>query len=204
MKKIFLITTVVFCSLTLFAQRGVISLNLDAGYTFHDEVNFDIGYVDFGAAFQYGGGFEFFASDTKSFDIKYTRMDNQIMAYRGLEQINKDKDKGSVNYILFNGNTYFGGDPFAKARPYAGLGLGMGVIGLDGSTTTKFAWDAKLGVKIQTESAVAVKLQAYMQSIVGTAGSDIWYSWYGPVSVPDYVALWQFGFTGILCFDFKK
>jgi opacity protein-like surface antigen len=204
MKKILLITTVVFCSVALFAQRGTISLNLDAGYTFHDEVNFDIGYVDFQAGFQYGGGLEFFASDNKSFEIKYLRMDTHIPAYLGSVQVNEGNDKGSVNYVLAGGNTYFGQDPYAKAVPYGGLGLGLGIIGVDGGTTTKFAWDAKLGVKIQTASVVSVKLQAYMQSMIGTVGSDVYYSWYGPVAVPDYIALWQFGFSGILCFDFKK
>ena len=152
------------------------------------------------------GGLEFFASDNKSFDVKYLRMDTHIPIYLANtnEPLNSGEDKASVNYILFGGSNYFGQDPDAKARPYAGLGLGLGIIGLNGTNTTRFAWDAKLGVKIQTQKAVALKLQAYMQSMVGTAGSDVWYSWYGPVAVPDYVALWQFGFSGILCFDFRK
>jgi hypothetical protein len=204
MRKTLLITSIIFCTVALRAQTGTISLNLDAGYTFHDEVDFDAGYADFQAGFQYGGGLEYFASDNKSFEIKYLRMDTHIPAYLGNAQVNEGNDKGSVNYVLVGGNTYFGQDPYATAVPYGGLGLGVGIIGLDGSTATKFAWDAKLGVKIQTASVVSVKLQAYMQSIVATAGSDIWYTYYGPVAVPDYVSLWQFGFSGILCFDFTK
>jgi hypothetical protein len=206
MKKLLLITSVVFCSVVLFAQRGTISLNLDAGYTFKDQVNFDLGHAVVEAGFQYGGGLEFFASDNKSFEIKYLRMDTHIPAYAASSglQVNINNDKSSVNYILFGGNTYFGQDPDAIARPYGGLGLGLAVVNFDGTNTTNFAWDAKLGVKIQSQKVVSLKLQAYMQSIVGTAGSDVWYGYWGPVVVADYVAIWQFGFSGILCFDFSR
>ena len=32
-----------------------------------------------------------------------------------------------------------------KHSPYGGLGLGVGVIGVNENTATKFAWDAKAG-----------------------------------------------------------
>lgn len=206
MKKIVLIATVLFCSVALYAQRGVISLNLHAGYTFQDQLNFDVGHAVVESGFLYGGGLEFFAADNKAFDIKYLRMDTHIPLYtlNENEPINVGEDEASVNYVLFGGNNYFGMDPDAKARPYGGIGLGIGIIGYGGENTTHFAWDAKLGVKIQTQKALAVKLQAYMLSMVGTAGSDVWYGYWGAYAVPDYVALWQFGFSGILCFDFKK
>jgi hypothetical protein len=121
-------------------------------------------------------------------------------------QINNDEDsKGSVNYILLGGNTYLSSDPDAKVNPYGGLGLGVGVLGANDKTATKFAWDARLGVKIKTASVVSLKLEAYMQSIISTFGSDIWYGYYGGAYVvPDYATLWQFGFSGIVCFDFKR
>ena len=96
-------------------------------------------------------------------------------------------------------------DPDAKARPYGGLGLGVGVIGVNESTATKFAWDARLGVKIKTASVVSLKLQAYMQSIISPFGTDVWVGAGGyACAVPDYATLWQFGFTGVVCFDFKR
>jgi hypothetical protein len=207
MKKILLITSIVLCVIALRAQPGTISLNLDAGYTFHDEVNFDAAYTDVQAAFRYGGGIEYFADFNKSFTLKYHRMDTYFPLYRANgEQINSDADsKGSVNYILLGGNNYFGSDPDAKARPYGGLGLGIGVIGVNDNTATKFAWDARLGVKIKTASVVSLKLEAYMQSIISTFGSDVWIGYGGyAYAVPDYATLWQFGFTGILCFDFRR
>ena len=206
MKKILLITSFVLGILTLQAQPGTISLNLDAGYTFQDKVNFDAAYTEIQAGFRYGGGIEYFADFNKSITLKYHRMDTHFPLYRqNGQQINSDKDsKGSVNYILLGGNTYFG-NMDAKARPYGGLGLGVGVLGVNDNTATKFAWDARLGVKIKTPSVVSLKLEAYMQSIISTFGSDVWIGYGGyAYAVPDYATIWQFGFSGILCFDFKR
>jgi len=209
MKKIFLITCIVLCTAALQAQPGTISLNLDGGYTFGDNVNFDLASANVEAAFQYGGGIEYFSDFNKSFELKYSRMDTHMPLYdRSGDPFNEDNPnpKGAVNYILAGGNNYFGNDPDAKARPYFGLGLGVGWLNVDGnSSTAKFAWDAKLGVKIKTSSVVSIKLQAYLQSIVSTWGSDAYYSYYGTVYyAPDYVTLWQFGLGGVLCFDFKR
>jgi hypothetical protein len=205
MKKTLLITSIVLCTVAMRAQPGTISLNLDAGYTFGSTVNFDAAHAHVDAAFQYGGGLEYFTDFNKSVEVKYDRMDTYMPLYRANgEQYNKGSDKGSVNYILLGGNNYFG-DPDAKARPYGGLGLGVGVIGVDGNTATKFAWDAKLGVKIQASPVISLKLQAYMQSIVSTFGSDVWIAPGGVAyAVPDYATLWQFGLGGVICFDFKR
>lgn len=206
MKKIILIISISICSVALQAQPGTISLNLDAGYTFQSKVNFDAAYTEVQGAFRYGGGIEYFADFNKSITLKYHRMDTYFPLYtQAGVRINPDNDyKGSVNYILVGGNTYFG-DMDAKAQPYGGLGLGVGVIGLNESTVSKFAWDARLGVKIKTASVAAIKLEAYMQSIISTFGSDVWVSGGGVAyAVPDYATLWQFGLTGIVCLDFKR
>ena len=207
MKKLLIIISIALSVGALRAQPGTISLNLDAGYTFHDKVNFDAFYTDVQAAFRYGGGIEYFAGFNKSVTLKYHRMDTYFPLYRNSGvQINPSNDnKGSVNYILLGGNTYLSSDPDAKVNPYGGLGLGVGIIGANDNTATKFAWDARLGVKIKTASVVSLKLEAYMQSIISTFGSDVWYGYYGGAYVvPDYATLWQFGFSGIVCFDFKR
>lgn len=206
MKKILLISSIVLCVIALRAQPGTISLNLDAGYTFQSKVNFDAAYTEVQGAFRYGGGLEYFADFNKSITLKYHRMDTHFPLYmQNGTQLNSDKDnKGSVNYILVGGNTYFG-DMDAMAQPYGGLGLGVGVIGVNDNTATKFAWDARLGVKVKTSSVVSLKLEAYMQSIISTFGSDVWIGYGGyAYAVPDYATLWQFGFTGIVCFDFRR
>jgi hypothetical protein len=206
MKKLLLLGIIILCAISIHAQPGTISLNLDAGYTFHDEVNFDAAYTDVQGGFQYGGGIEYFADFNKSIEIKYLRMDTHFPLYTqaGVE-INPDNDyKGSVNYILVGGNNYFGSNQDGKVSPYGGLGLGVGWLSLDNGTSTNFAWDAKLGVKIKTASVVSLKLQAYLQSIVAPFGTDLWSSGGYVYAVPDWVTLWQFGFTGVVCFDFKK
>ena len=78
MKKILLIASIVLCTATLYAQPGTISLNLDAGYTFHDEVQFDAAYTDVEAAFRYGGGIEYYMDFNKSIQLKYHRMDTYV------------------------------------------------------------------------------------------------------------------------------
>ena len=207
MKKILWITSIVLCSVALRAQPGTISLNLDAGYTFHDEVHFDAAYTDVQGAFRYGGGLEYFADFNKSIVLKYHRMDTYFPLYmQNGTRINPDNEyKGSVNYILLGGNTYFGDGLDAKMSPYGGLGLGVGILSTNSNNATKFAWDARLGVKIKTSSVVSLKLEAYMQSIISTFGSDVCIGYGGyAYAVPDYATLWQFGFSGIVCFDFKR
>ncbi|NTW23738.1 MAG: hypothetical protein HGA37_03475 [Lentimicrobium sp.] len=207
MKKIFLLGSFILSTITILAQPGTVSLNLDAGYTFQSTVDFDAAYTEVQGAFRYGGGIEYFADFNKSVVLKYHRMDTDFPLYlQNGEQLNSDRDsKGSVNYILIGGNNYFGDDLDAKALPYGGLGLGVGIVGVNENTATKFAWDARLGVKIKTSSVVSLKVEAYMQSIISTFGSDVWIGYNGyAYAVPDYATLWQFGFTGIVCFDFKK
>jgi hypothetical protein len=207
MKKHLLFISILFSVVALRAQPGTISLNLDAGYTFQSKVNFDAAYTEVQGAFRYGGGLEYFADFNKSIELKYHRMDTYFPLYtQAGVRINTDNDyKGSVNYVLLGGNTYFGDGLDAKVQPYGGLGLGVGILSVNSNNATKFAWDAKLGVKIKTSSVVALKLEAYMQSIVSTFGTDVWVGYGGyAYAVPDYATLWQFGFTGIVCFDFQR
>ena len=202
MKKLFLISAIVLCSVALRAQPGTLSLNLDAGYNFGANVDLDAGKVHFPGAFQYGGGLEFFTMWDQSVELKYLRSASTA-EITGALNAHSTTDV-SMNYILLGWNKYFGPDPEAKIMPYGGLGLGMNVIGYNNSTATKFAWDAKLGVKIKTSSAVSLKLQAYLQHSISAVGTDIYYGWYGAYPVTDYAALWQFGLGAVLCFDFKK
>ena len=89
MKKILLLGVIILCAITIHAQPGTISLNLDAGYTFHDKVNFDAAYTDVQAAFRYGGGIEYFAGFNKSITLKYHRMDTYFPLYTQAGDTNK-------------------------------------------------------------------------------------------------------------------
>lgn len=204
---LFLLAAILFLSAAKAQQRGTTSLNLYGGYTFKDKVNFDgfYGYVN--EAFQYGGGLEFFVQDSRSVELKYLRMDTHLPLYGPANtQLNEGTDKGSVNYILIGGNKYFGDNKNGKVAPYAGADLGIGIVDVkDGGSTTKFAWDAKIGVKLRTSSAVSLKIQAYFQNIIGAVGSNMYITGGGAyVSVPDYVSVFQFGLGGALTFDFRR
>lgn len=205
MRKYFLIATILFCAGILRAQEpGTLSLNLDAGYNFGATVHFDASYAKPQAGFQYGGGFEFFTFYDQSVELKYLRNDTSFPLYVSGAQINKGADTGSLNYILLGWNKYLGSNPGGKVLPYGGLGLGLNILNVNEHSGTKFAWDAKLGVKIKTSSSVALKLQAYLQHTISAVGTDYWYGWGGYYPVTDYAALWQFGLGAVLCYDFKR
>jgi hypothetical protein len=204
MKKLLFVSAIVLCSVALRAQPGTISLNLDAGYNFGSTMNLDAGEIKPAGAFQWGGGLEFFPSYDQSIELKYLRSSGSVEISPMVVGKPFNNSDLSMNYLMLGWNKYFGPNPDAKAVPYGGLGLGMNIVGYNNDNATKFAWDAKLGVKIKTNSAVSLKLQAYLQHSLSAVGTDIYYGWYGAYPVTDYSALWQFGLGGVLCFDFKK
>jgi hypothetical protein len=204
MRRLFLfITLLTATSVVSFAQFSKFSINATGGYTFQDKVSFDAGKAYANEALQYGGSLEFFPSRNKSFELSYSYMSTEMPVY-GLNgnQINKTAGKGGVSYILAGGNTYFAKTNNAKAMPFLGGGIGVGILNNSGQSSTNFAWNIKTGVKIKTASVLSFKLNAYLQSMIGTAGNDYWYTWYGVVAVQDYASLFQFGLGASVCIDF--
>jgi len=209
MKRLIVLSAVFFFAIGVSAQEPKsLGLNLYGGYNFKDKVNFDASYGYVNEAFQYGAGLEYFPSRNKSIELRWLSMQTNF-PFHGPSgtQLNVGKDEGSINYILIGGNTYFGSDPKAKAVPYIGAGLGVGILALkaNNNSSTEFAWDAKLGVKIKTSSAVSVNLHAYVQYVVSAVGYDYYYypGW-GTTAFTDYASIFQFGLGGALCFNFKK
>jgi len=208
MKKALMVFAIFLASHNIYAQaQGTLSLNAYGGYTLQDRVRLDNFYTDVNDAFQWGGGLEYFLHRSKSIELKYMRMDTKFPLFTpGGEQINKDNDKGALNFILLGGNNYLAKTADQKTVPYFGVDLGVGwADGPDGSSGAKFAWDAKLGVKVQTSSSVSFKLHAYVQSMISTFGTDFWYypGW-GTYAVSDYAHIFQFGVGGAVCLDFRK
>ena len=111
-------------------------------------------------------------------ELKYRRMDTYMPLYGPLDaKLNEGADKGSVSYILFGGNSYFGDNSKSKAMSYAGAALGIGIVDMkDGGSATKFACDAKLGVQLKTASSVSFKFHAYIQNVIAAIGSDFYYT----------------------------
>ena len=127
MRRFIFLSMVFFLAIGLKAQEPKsLSLNLYGGYNFKDKVNFDASYGYINEAFQYGAGLEYFPSRNKSFELRWLGMGTEF-PFHGPSgsQLNVGKDKGSINYILIGGNSYFGNDPKAKALPYLGAGLGV-------------------------------------------------------------------------------
>jgi hypothetical protein len=186
---------------------GSIALNVYGGYTFPDRVRLDNYYTDIQGAFEWGGGLEYFVRRNKSIELKYLRMDTRFPLYSPLgNQVNKNNDNGALNFILLGGNNYFARTTDQKMVPYAGVDLGVGwADGPTQSSGAKFSWDAKLGVKLMTSSAVSFKLHAYVQSMISAFGTDFWYypGW-GTYAVSDYAHIFQFGLGGAVCFGKNK
>jgi hypothetical protein len=202
--SIFLVVMVLMTALGI-AQKGTFSLNFPLGYTFKDSVPFDAAHAHVSDGFQHGGGLEYFIGKAQSLELSYQRVYVNVPLYGPTDkQLNEgDNSSGAVNYILLGGNGYFGKYD-AKAQPFFGGGLGVGILEGGGESATKFAWNLKAGVKLNTGKPVYFKLNAYLQSVVSTFGYDYWNSWYGPVAVPDYAHLLQFGLGGAICLDFPK
>ena len=206
MKLLLVFLTVFLTASTVHAQRtGATVLNVYGGYTFKDKIDFDgfYGYVD--EAIQYGGGLEYFAHRTRSVEIKYVRMDTHFPLYaNGGTKLNEGRDDGAISYLMIGGNNYFGGSSESKVSPYAGAGLGVGFISIkDGGDATEFAFEFKLGMRVNTTSAVSYKFQAYFQSMLAAVGSDFYYGGGGVIAVPDHKSVNQFGLTAVLSFDFS-
>ena len=208
MKRFIILSAVFYLSISLNAQEPKsILLNLYGGYSFKDKVKFDASYGYINEAFQYGAGLEYFPSRNKSIELRWLSMATEF-PFHGPNgtQLNTGKDKGSINYILLGGNNYFGSDPNAKAVPYIGIGLGVGILALkDGNSSTEFAMDGKVGVKIKTSSAVSINLHAYTQFVTSAVGYDYYYyAGWGTAAFTDYASIFQFGLGGAICFNFKK
>jgi hypothetical protein len=206
MKYLFAVMLILTTGMVNAQSPRSISLNVYGGYTFQDRVRLDEFHVDVNDGFEYGGGLEYFVRRNKSIEIKYLRMDTRFPLYGpGGSQLNTKTD-GALNFLLLGGNNYFARTTDQKAIPYAGVDLGIGwADGREESSGVKFAWDAKIGVKLMTSSAVSFKLQAYVQSMISAFGTDYWYypGW-GTVAVSDYAHVFQFGLGGAVCFGKNK
>jgi hypothetical protein len=203
MKKLFVVAGIFLCALSLNAQnQGDIGLNLYGGYTFDDNISDNLYNVEFKGAFQYGLGAEFYIRPSKSIELKYLRMDSDVLFTQYLPLESRQGNAG-INYILVGGNNYFQtGNP--KVQPYLGLDIGVGWLNAETGSHTGFAWDFKAGVKIKTSDSTALKLQGYFQTIWASYGGDSYfYPGWGTVYYPENSSLYQFGLGAAFEFDFK-
>jgi Outer membrane protein beta-barrel domain len=196
---------IIASSFITIAQTGTFSLNVTGGYTFKDRVNLDTAYADVSEGFLYGGSLEYFPNIKSSLELSYQRIGVDFPLYKANgDKISSGDESGNVNYILVGANAYFFKTQDARFRPFLGGGIGVGILNGSGETSTKFAWNIKTGVKIKTSTAISFKLNAYLNTVVSSLGTEHWETMYGVVVGPSYAHLLQFGLGGAICFDFPK
>lgn len=207
MRKFIMIMAIAMLAAKANAQDpNSISLNVYGGYTFTDRVRLDASYADVKGAFEWGGGLEYFLHRDNSIELRYRRMATNSPLYGPAgNQLNKNNDKSSAQFILFGGNHYFSSGIGDRAMPYIGGGIGVAILSGPENSRTSFAWDLQAGIKVRTQKALAFKLHAYVQSAISQFGTDYWYypGW-GTVAVADYAHLFQFGLGGAVVLDFRK
>jgi hypothetical protein len=204
MKKSIVILTIAFLAIGtgVKAQRGKVAFNLQAGYNFQDDIAFYNAYGYIKDAFQYTGSVEYFADKYRSVEFSYTFLPTNapLFGYTLGNQLNKGSDRVALNYIILGLNNYFPVSTTTAVHPYAGAGIGVGVASSrdGGSTYTKFAYNAKLGLLLQSpKSKIGFKLQTNIQSMVQGAGGGIYIGSGGSgVGISTYSTVLQFGFTG--------
>lgn len=207
LKKRITILGFVLCFGLLNAQQhGTVSLNAYGGYTLKETVPFDLVEIKVSDGIQWGAGLEYFLSRSTSLELKYNRLDTDFStSYINSGVRTPVSTSGSLSYILFGGNGYYIQSEDSKSIPFIGASLGVGIVDSQKtSSDTSFAWDVRAGVKFKTGGPVSVKLQAYVQSILSTYGTDYWYYWGIYYPVPDYHRILQFGVGTVLSYDFNR
>lgn len=203
MKRTLLVLVILIGSLATVTAQRTIRLNVFGGYTFQDK--FDVsgtygGYNYNNAGIQegahYGGGLEFEVRPNKALEIFYQNQAAQGFVATGNETFTTDV---SVNYAMIGGLGYA---PFSdKVHGYGGFNIGAAWFNSDYGNATKFAWGGKLGLKINASEKVGIKLGAQLLSPVQSAGGGIYFGTGGAgAGVSTYSTMYQFGFTGGLCF----
>lgn len=212
MKK--LIAVLCLCSLlTMASQAQVLSITGFGGYTFQDRVSFGNAYGYINAGGHWGVSMEGISPEGHGIELYFQqqRTHAPIYTYNAGVKLNPEKDNLTLSYIMLNGVMYHQISP--TVQPYGGIGIGVGIIASDGKdisnnpysqTQTRFAWNTKMGVKIKTGSVVGIKLQAQLFSIIQASGGGFYVGSGSGAYVNSYSSIWQFGFTGGLCFDLKK
>jgi opacity protein-like surface antigen len=195
MKKALITSVILFIAAAGYSQH--LSVNLYGGYTFRDKINFGNAYAYINAGGIYGASIEGVNAQGSGLEIQYQyqRTEVPLYLYPSNVQQNKSNPNGTISYILLNFEQYLMNNP--KIQPYGALGLGAAFY-TGSSSSTKFAWDLKAGVKIKASDAVGVKIGAQLIGSAQATGT----AWYYGYPYTTYSTILQFGFTGGLVFDF--
>jgi hypothetical protein len=187
------------------AQTASAQLRINAfgGYTFQDQFtlngyyngySYQEGRVDAGAHF--GGSLEFMMQQNAGVELLY-QYQSTTAHLRTAFSDNGPYDL-NVSYIMLGGIRYAPFSPVVSG--YGGLNLGVAIMGGQASAT-KFAWGGKLGLMFNMSDNVGIKLGMQLLSPVQGAGGGFYLGTGGAsAGVSTYSSIYQFGFTGGLCF----
>jgi hypothetical protein len=155
--------------------------------------------------FQYGGGLEIIPFSKEGFEVSYLRLDSKApMEYynAGIQFTNFDLNQ---NWLMIGSNRYFKINSIME--PYAGLQLGMEIIGVTNpdnlikNTATKFAWGIKAGVNVWATDKLAIKFQTSLLSAVQAIGGGFYFGTGGSgASATGYSTYYQFNLGGGIVF----
>ena len=205
MKKFILALGILFV-ITGTLQAQHISLNAYGGYTFQDKLSFSNSYALIHGGFMWGVSVEGVNAGGSGLELLYQYQTTDIPVYKysssGDIPLTNSSNTSTISYLLLNGIHYLQNNP--KVEPYFGLGLGAAFVKTQesSSSSTKFAWDVKTGVKIMASKSVGFKLGAQLISSLQQTGVSYYYVYGVPYAYESYSNIWQFGFTGGLVFNF--
>lgn len=194
MKKALITSVILFIAAAGYSQH--LSLNLYGGYTFRDRLNFGNAYAYINAGGVWGASVEGVNQQGTGLELQYQYQRTNVPAYSypGNNQLNNNTT-ATISYLMLNFEQYYMNNP--KIQPYGAIGLGAAFF-TGSSSSTKFAWDIKAGVKFKASDAVGIKIGAQLLGSAQATGT----AWYYGYPYTTYATILQFSFIGGLVFDF--
>ncbi|MCB0728519.1 MAG: porin family protein [Ignavibacteria bacterium] len=209
----FILFITIFSSISSAQQFKV---NLYNSYVFDDGVDatLDNGRYIRGTIngnYQWGVGLEYVLMQSYGIELMYNRQNTEFpVTYTStLADTNRTYDV-DINYILIGGNKYLP-LPNKAIKPFGGLMLGLAILNNQNpppggeSSSTNFAWSARVGSDFMFSPNVGIRLQAQLQSAVQDIGGGV-YLGTGGVStgINTESSMYQFGLGGALIIQFGQ
>ena len=215
MKKTFLSLLLISAVMVTSAQN--LRLNLYTSYVFDDGFDFYNSPTDYYSGtleggVQLGAGLEYLAAPHAGVELLYFYKKSDLPSKFKFGTLTTERSETfevQQHNILLGLNSHRM-SASQKVEGYGGLLLGMVITDVSSPSSGKsesnsnFAWGGKLGADIWVSPKVGIKLQAQILSATRAYGGDLYYGYWGPVAVPDYSTMWQFGLGGGLTFRLGK
>lgn len=207
------LTVLFFTAIQSVSYAQPYKIHLYNSYVFDDGIEFvtdNNRYINgtINGGYQWGIGFEYILQNSVGLELMYNRQNTTFpITYSSATDTTRSYDV-DVNYILFGSNKYF---PIANKmiKPFGGAAIGLAILNnqnpLPGgeSSSTKFAWSARLGSDFMFSPSVGIRIQGQVQSAVQDVGGGL-YLGTGGVStgVNTESSMYQFGLGGSLIIQF--